>query len=230
MEVYLIRHAESEGNRQHRGGGTYDWQLSDFGRQQAQALRKAVFAEKITHIYSSPLTRAKETAEVLSDISLKPVVIDNRLVDVDAGELNGASWIDIRDRFTDFFLAVPRNPLMNFPGGGESNRDVIERVREFANDLRDGFSKAPNQYKEDIVVAIVSHGLPLNYLILHLLEHEPIGIECMLLKNAAFAHISFKLRYPVLVSFNDVRHLLENGLLNELHNLADVVEDRGPAG
>jgi broad specificity phosphatase PhoE len=230
MEVYLVRHAESEGNRQRCGGGTYDWLLSEFGRRQAHALCNVDFAQSLTHIYSSPLTRARETAKILSENSKIPVEIDDRLIDVDAGELNGAAWVEIQDKYVDFFKSVPRNMLLPFPGGGETNRDIVERTRSFASSLRGRFSISPNQFDRNVVVAIVSHGLPLNYLVLHLLEHEPTGIECMYLRNAAVAHISFKLMYPILVSFNDIRHLERSGLINEMHNMSDVNEDRGPVG
>ena len=167
MEIYLIRHAESEGNRKRCGGGTYDWNLSEHGQKQAQSLRNAEFAQSITRLYSSPLIRTRDTASVLADVSGKSIEIDSRLIDVNAGELNGAAWKDIRVKYADFFKHVPRNPSLPFPNGGETNRDVIERTRSFATDLREQYQISKNQYKKNAVIAIVSHGLPLNYLILH---------------------------------------------------------------
>ncbi len=230
MEIFLIRHAESEGNRLRRGGGTYNWELTEFGIEQANALGKASFVQSITHIYSSPLKRALKTAESLSSATGKPILVDGLISDVNAGSLNGAEWQDIRDKYLDFFKAVPRNPDIPFPGGGETNRDVIERTRIFVNTLRNRFRIEEYTFDRSVAIAIVSHGLPLNYLMLHLLEHEPIGIECLLLANAAVAQISFKLRYPMLISFNDVRHLVKEGSNLALKQGMIIDEDRGPAG
>ncbi len=269
VEIYLIRHGESEGNVRHAGGGRHDWPLSKLGKAQADALSRAPFASRLTHIFASPLSRAQDTATTLAkgmrypetsagansiespsnsreslsnssasfpNLPENPALeTDERLIDVDAGELNGAEWSVIRENHMDFFRSVPRNPGLAFPGGGESNRDVIERTRSFAEFFKSRFritsaENSPNaehRYDSDAHIAVVGHGLPLNYLLQLLLELEPAGIECFQLANASVTQVSFKLTYPVLAVYNDVSHLAN---LRGAPPFSQGIEtDRGPA-
>ena len=256
MEVYLIRHGESEGNAVRAGGGRFDWLLSPLGIAQAAALARTKFTARLTHIYSSPLSRTLDTARAIqsamtveqsSEIGIHAesasiaartppnFEIDERLIDVDAGELNGAPWSLVREKYIDFFRSVPRSPGLPFPGGSESNRDVIERTRSFAGDLKARFrvpsgagaANAEHRYSPAAHVAIVGHGLPLNYLLQILLELEPIGIECFQFANASVTQVSFKLTYPVLAVYNDVSHLAH---LEGAPPFSQGIElERGPA-
>lgn len=215
MEIYLIRHGESEGNVLRAGGGRHDWPLSPLGRAQADALSRSPLARSFTHIFASPLSRAQDTARAIANSCNAQIETDGRLIDVDAGSLNGAPWSVIREKYMDFFRSVPRSTGLAFPGGGESNRDVIERTRAFADSLKSRFRFASNSslpnaehhYDPAAHVAIIGHGLPLNYLLQLLLELEPAGIESFQFANASVTQVSFKLTYPVLAVYNDVSHL-----------------------
>ena len=65
--IYLIRHGECAGNKERRIRGQVDFLLNENGIIQAQALAKALKGKGITHIYSSPLSRAMKTSEIIGD-------------------------------------------------------------------------------------------------------------------------------------------------------------------
>ena len=64
--IYLIRHGECAGNKENRIRGHMDFPLNENGIAQAEALAKALKDKGINHIYSSPLSRAAKTAEIIS--------------------------------------------------------------------------------------------------------------------------------------------------------------------
>ena len=63
MRLILVRHGETELNRQHRIQGRGDSELNETGRTQAEAIARALKDSKVAAIYSSPLTRARDTAD-----------------------------------------------------------------------------------------------------------------------------------------------------------------------
>ncbi|MGZ6276850.1 MAG: histidine phosphatase family protein, partial [Syntrophales bacterium] len=61
MKLILVRHGETQSNRENRVQGTTDMELSDYGRMQAHKLAESLKGEPIERIVSSPLRRAYET-------------------------------------------------------------------------------------------------------------------------------------------------------------------------
>jgi probable phosphoglycerate mutase len=95
--MLLARHGETEWNRERRWQGQADLPLNETGRRQATELAAALADEPIAAIYSSDLSRARETAEIVAARVGSAVRTDPRLREVDAGdwagrpiELNGA--------------------------------------------------------------------------------------------------------------------------------------------
>ncbi|MDO4953281.1 MAG: histidine phosphatase family protein, partial [Synergistaceae bacterium] len=64
--IYLVRHGECEGNADNRLRGRVDFPLNETGRLQAKAVAKALCCERLEYVYSSPLKRALETAELIA--------------------------------------------------------------------------------------------------------------------------------------------------------------------
>lgn len=109
-----------------------------------------------THIFSSPLHRALDTARVICEMlpEPKPILLqDRRLVEQNMGQLENQSWAAGRS-IVDPLLSSRDTP---FPGGGESMNDVLRRAQDFVKDL----------ITMDLTssVLIVSHGMLLAELI-----------------------------------------------------------------
>ncbi|HET7758671.1 MAG TPA: histidine phosphatase family protein [Gaiellaceae bacterium] len=99
--ILLARHGETDWNREGRFQGWADPPLNAAGRAQAVDLSVALMAEELETVYSSPLQRAYETAEVVAaSHGLEPVTIE-ALREVDVGSWSGLTREEIEQRFPD---------------------------------------------------------------------------------------------------------------------------------
>jgi phosphoserine phosphatase len=97
--ILLARHGETDWNREGRFQGHADPPLNRTGRAQAVDLSAALMAEQLAAVYSSPLRRALETAEVLAaSHGLEPVPVDD-LREVDVGSWSGLTRAEVEERF-----------------------------------------------------------------------------------------------------------------------------------
>ena len=108
MKLLLIRHGESQGNAERRLQGVADYPLTELGREQARALARRLQREgwDLAAIYTSDLSRAAETAEILGQALITLVVPDDRLREYDAGVLNGLVWDDIVRRYPELARGI----------------------------------------------------------------------------------------------------------------------------
>ncbi len=127
VEIVFETHATSVHNERGIGTGWLDGELSDRGRREAAELGERRIDDRIGAVYTSDLRRAVETAELAFGDSGVPVHHDWRLRECNYGELNGQP-------LARFAGEPPRRIDTPYPGG-ESYRQVVERVREFLDDL-----------------------------------------------------------------------------------------------
>ena len=133
MLQILIRHGESLSNREGRVQGQADVELSYTGRQQAAAVaawcKSQSFQNQSCELWSSPLCRAQETAEVIGTAIGLPVQLEDKLVELNAGVFQGHLWDDLADQFPED-VARWRSGDVDFQiPGGESRRQLAERGR-----------------------------------------------------------------------------------------------------
>ncbi|MCS6906591.1 MAG: histidine phosphatase family protein [Anaerolineales bacterium] len=90
-QIYLLRHGESTGNANGYHQGQYDFPLSEKGTQQARRLASLLKARGLNfdRIISSPLSRARQTAEILAETLSVPLELDPIWMERDAGLLSG---------------------------------------------------------------------------------------------------------------------------------------------
>lgn len=123
--LYLVRHGQTDWNRQERFRGRIDLPLNDVGRAQAQAVAAHLRAETLSVVYSSPLGRAVETARPVAEAHGLPVLISSGLIDIHYGEWQGRSPAEVREsspELLDRWHAAPH--LADIPGG-----ERLEAVR-----------------------------------------------------------------------------------------------------
>ncbi len=124
----LVRHGQSEWNAQGRWQGQADPHLSDHGREEARLAVSALRDFKGL-IFSSPLLRARETAEIISsEIGDGSVLIEPDLREIDVGEFSGLTNDEIEQRLPDAWRTLREGNLAAFPGG-ESREHFLGRVR-----------------------------------------------------------------------------------------------------
>ena len=139
MLQILIRHGESLSNREGRVQGQADVKLSTTGLQQATAVaswcQSHSFEKKSCELWSSPLCRARETADVIGTATGLSVQIEDELVELNAGVFQGHLWDDLADRFPED-VARWRSGDVDFQiPGGESRRQLAERGRHALQSL-----------------------------------------------------------------------------------------------
>jgi broad specificity phosphatase PhoE len=149
--IFLARHGESDWNVEKRFQGHSDRPLTERGRKQARALADLVGAEKIDAVYTSPLSRARETAEIVAARAGLEAVALPELREVDTGSWSGLSRADVEARFPEGFTRW-RSGGSGWEDG-ESYEEMAERVigalRKIAEDHPDGR------------VLVISHGGPI---------------------------------------------------------------------
>jgi broad specificity phosphatase PhoE len=204
MVVYLIRHGESVFNAEGRIQGQTDIPLSDFGRQQAAVLAKALNPLSIDAIYASPLRRAMETAQPIAELLRLPIRTDERLKEIHAGIFQGLLWSEIDARHgAEASKWREYDPDFVIPGG-ESRRQLMHRGRAALDAVCAAGHKQP---------IIVAHGGVLGAAIKSLLD-IPAQRHPFSLYNASISKLVFGQQVRLL-TLNQIDHLRTAGLALE---------------
>lgn len=87
--ILFVRHGETEHNKQDKMQGRLDIPLNEVGESQAKHTAEELKNQNIDVIYSSPLARAKQTAEIINKYHNKPILIDDRINEIELGNLTG---------------------------------------------------------------------------------------------------------------------------------------------
>lgn len=127
---YLIRHAEPEfgGEKRICLGRKLDVPLSETGRKQASLLGEQFCNRHLDAVYTSPLIRAKQTADALPQNC--PHYVAQELTEVDSGEWDGMRFADIYAHYPSFF-ENSKGGGGNTPPGGESDEEALARSVTF---------------------------------------------------------------------------------------------------
>ena len=161
MNLYIIRHGQTKWNKEEVFRGTKDIPLNDVGMQEATALGEYLKDTHFDAIYTSPLSRATQTAEALGRaVSLDPVEEPN-LIDLNFGTWQGVSHEEVKKKYSDLYRTWINTPeKAHFPEG-ESLQEVLNRVDTLMETL---LGKHIGQ-----TIALVSHRVVCKVLICRLL-------------------------------------------------------------
>ena len=148
--LLLVRHAETDPAVRGRCHGRLDVDLSAEGRRQAGELATALGELPLAAVYSSPLSRALDTARAIAAARGLEPVADDGLLEIDFGELEGLTYEEIAAERPDVFRAWMEAPTsVRFPGG-ESFADLRARVVEAVGAIRERHAGG--------AAAVVAHG------------------------------------------------------------------------
>ena len=128
MRLILIRHGETLWNEAHKFQGFSDIALSSKGRSQAQSLAESLKEETLAAIYTSPLIRARLTAEQIARYHDCPVVIDEGLKELNQGQLEGLTAEDLKRSYPEFLKNWIQEPESTPLPQGESLGDLQRRA------------------------------------------------------------------------------------------------------
>jgi probable phosphoglycerate mutase len=126
--LYLVRHGATRLTAEDRFSGEVGVDLSDEGRAQADRLGIRLQDDGITAVYTSPLSRALETARIVgARCGLEPVPVGD-LREISHGHWEGMRRRDVEARFADEYAAWEEDPFTFTPQGGESGVAVLARA------------------------------------------------------------------------------------------------------
>lgn len=169
MKIYFVRHGETDWNKERKIQGQVDIPLNEFGRHLARETAKGLRDVPFDVCFTSPLGRARETAEIILQGRDVPILEDKRILEMNFGVLEGKccskeSW-EVPDSFQMFF----DDPVhYQAPEGGEDFQAVRERTGNFLNWLF-----AQEQY-QDSTVLVTTHGAAMAGL-LNNLKKKPLA-------------------------------------------------------
>ncbi len=191
--LYIVRHGRTRENALGLLLGHSDPSLDELGLRQAATTAATIGG--IRRVVSSPLRRARETADAFG----VPVRIDERWIELDYGEFDGWSRTEVPvDTWTSW-----RSDLDWAPAGGESLRELGERVRSGCLEL------AEEARSENIVV--VTHVSPIKAAFAWALGvGDEVGWRCFV-ATGSVTRIGTTESDPILLGFNDVTHLQDLG-------------------
>lgn len=184
-QLVLIRHGESIWNKENRFTGWVDVPLSARGEQEAREAAEKIKALSFQVAYTSALTRAQRTLEIILD-ALRwnlPVIRDQALNERHYGDLQGLNKDDTRRQYGEDQVKIWRRSYDVPPPNGEALKDTAARTLPFferciMGDIRQGKNvlvvahgnsnrsivmKLDNMSKEDILELNLDTGVPLVY-------------------------------------------------------------------
>jgi broad specificity phosphatase PhoE len=197
LHMYLIRHGETDWNKNRQIQGQLDVPLNVNGVSQAQRIAKRLSALPLNAIYSSDLLRAKQTAEEIKrHHEHTQLVTFNDLRERSFGDWEGLFYDQLTDLYPDY---TPNKEV-----GGMYGIETIESMQSRGMERLTNFTSI----HQDEHIAVVSHGALINTL-LHHLSKGVYGPGKSRLGNTCLNHLSFKDGAWIIHAVNDTTHLDE---------------------
>jgi broad specificity phosphatase PhoE len=198
--LFLVRHGATAATEEDRFSGSSGAELSDEGRWQAARLGERLAQQNISAIYSSPLSRAMDTARIIAGhCGLEPAARDG-LREIGHGHWEGMKRDDVERQFAAEYATWEADPFTFAPEGAESGVAVLARALPVVREIVASHPGAQ--------VIVVSHKATLRLVLSSLLGFDPRGYRDRLDQAPACLNV-VDFRDPVrvrLMLFNDTSH------------------------
>jgi len=225
IEIWLVRHGETDWNKQGRYCGVTDLPLNEIGIKQAELLAKRLKEEnfKFSCILSSPLLRAKQTAEIIGKILGLEIHVVDLIKEIDYGDWEGLTVKQIKKRYSQLFKKWEKDPILYSPPNGETGKSVLNRVILFLNYLN-GLVRLANKR-----ILIISHNTFNRIFLCHVLGISPKYYRSSIIQDCtglSIIRINFDEKKSTIVRLNDTSHLLNIEKLPQVKITCGVVAER----
>lgn len=196
MELFLCRHGQTEHNDNEIVQGQMDSKINGRGKEQAKELRDRLAEENIDKVYSSSMTRALETAEIVAephDVEIEEI---EELKEVARAKFEGEQFEDMIEEIT----SSETEDYLWKPKGGESLEELKERGVKFLNSIK-------GEQEGEKIIAI-SHGGTISSTILGILEHSSKNSYRIKQENCNINKLTWNAEEGWSIhSVNDISHL-----------------------
>ncbi|CNE72394.1 2,3-diphosphoglycerate-dependent phosphoglycerate mutase GpmB [Yersinia nurmii] len=204
LQVYLVRHGETEWNAARRIQGQSDSPLTAIGEHQARLVARRVSSEGITHVITSDLGRTRRTAEIIADACGCDVIVEPRLRELNMGVLEerGIDGLNAQEERWRKQM-VDGTPEGRIPQG-ESMAELAARMR--------GALESCLELPPGSKPLLVSHGIALGCLLSTILGLPPHAERRLRLRNCSLSRVDYQ-QSPWLASgwivetAGDITHL-----------------------
>lgn len=132
MKIYVTRHGQTDINAKKLMQGRSDIPLNETGRAQARAAREKLKDIKFDAVYSSPLSRAMETASIIGNVPMDRVIADERIIEADFGKYEMKPYLKVGIPMS-LYWTIPE--IFPAPKTVETTAQMIERVQSFFHEL-----------------------------------------------------------------------------------------------
>jgi broad specificity phosphatase PhoE len=195
--IVLVRHGETVWHAQNRYAGTTDVALAPVGLSQAMRLADWAANANMASIWSSPLSRAVQTAQPSCEATGLPLHIDDRLIELNFGRGEGLTTSEMKAQFPAEYAAFLADPVKNHLPGGEDPAATAQRGIQALRDIATSGS-------EDARHLVVAHNT-----LVRLVMCKLLGIPLSMYRsifspliNGAITEFSFTPNAVQLLSFN----------------------------
>lgn len=199
MKVTFVRHGATAAAGTPRLIGKTDLPLSELGVRQAAALADRLADREFTALWTSPLVRCRVTAAAIGDRIGHMAVLDQRLAEMDLGDLEGSSFGELPKGPGTFRERWQKRPgTTRFPRG-ENLNEVAERTWSVLHDL---YAQHPEGH-----VLIVSHMFAISAALTRIFEWKPALFRTFAVDVASLTTVSLQHGGFRLLQLNDCAHL-----------------------
>ena len=193
--IIFLRHAQAENNTKRiLAGRTEGVPLTKTGIQQAEQISEYLKPLDISAIYSSPIERAKHTAEIVTKNSAIDVELDDRLTEIDMGKFTRMNYDDMFAKYGNIFLkfyendpVIAEHEVETFPSVQKRILDMVDHVIE--------------KHKNENVI-LVTHMDPIKSMLANVMDLKPKTLFELIIANASFTILTEQERKFSLSAIN----------------------------
>ena len=201
--ILLVRHGETAWNREKIFRGVYDIPLNENGRAQAGHLARALAARRIDVAYSSPLSRARETAQIALEAHGIAAIVHDGLTDFNYGAWTGLKEEVVAQRWPQEHARWLAAPHTAHPPGGDTLQGLFDRAFACLEELA--------QKHDGQTVALFAHRVVNKLLALGVLTLSLERFPFIRQDNCCLNEFERTAQGYVVVSLNDTAHIRRAG-------------------
>ncbi|MDU7360229.1 MAG: histidine phosphatase family protein [Propionibacteriaceae bacterium] len=180
--VIMLRHGETLWNREGKMQGQADIELSEHGREQAHEVATELSQYAFDAVWSSPLSRAVETARAVASAQGLDVHVDARLGEINMGSLAGKTWAEVSKAHPEWVERLRAGEDFRRSESGETSEEMARRGTLALHDIA---AEHPDQ-----TVLVATHGFFARVTVASLLGLSGFGRRLGTLGNAHWAELS----------------------------------------
>ena len=176
--IIFLRHGQAENNtKKILAGRTPGINLTENGKKQAEQAGEMIKSLNVSAIYSSPIDRAMQTAEIVGKhCGVKPIS-DDRLIELDMGKFTGVPYDEIFTSHGNVFMKFYNGELEIAHNGVETFADVKKRVSSIVDEV---IKKHPDEN-----VVLVTHMDPIKAMLSTIVDLSPTNLFELIIANAS---------------------------------------------